>query len=295
MDINHLRYVVALSETKNFSKAAELLFISQPALSQYISRLEKNINVKLFNRNKSDVSITEAGKIYVEDAKIIIELNNKLMNKMKDFSSETKNILTVGVSQFYGKYFIPRIIPKFREISPSLSIKIYEAESKILEQNLLDDKIDIAIIPLPISSKDIKYEVLYDEKILFAVNSTNKKLNELKDVTNLSIFKDEPFILLKKGFKLRTLTEDICNEYGFTPKVAFEAENLDTLNSLVSNNLGMSFLPDIINRFDNIKYMNIDNNKSLRNIVIAYKHSIRKHNNIEFISSKLKNSFQNTI
>lgn len=282
MNIQQFKYVVTIAQTKSFSKAAEILYISQPALSQYIKRLENEIGVDLFTRDKTNVNITEAGETFVEEAIKILELYENLLNKMITYSNIYSDTLTIGVSQFYGKYYIPKILPKINNKFPNMSIRINESESKILEEYILNNKIDLALIPLPIQSPNIKYDLISNEKILFAINSENQKLksmnvNNLNTEIDFSIFKDEPFALLKKGLKLRDLAESICSEYGFKPNVVFEAENLDTLNSIVSNNIAVSFLPEIINRYDNIKYLEFKSKFSKRPIVIAYKRDKHGH------------------
>lgn len=273
--MNQLRYVITIAETQNFSNAAKQLYISQPALSQYIKRLEKTLGVELFKRDKSKVEITQAGEIFIEEAKVILEHNDILLNKMKSFSEKSNETLIVGVSQFYGKYFIPNILPKFKEIRPNINIKIHEDESSLLENHILNNKIDLAIMPLPIQSPKVKYKTFYKERILLAINKANSILKDVLDsndgMLDFSIFKDEKFVLLKKGFKLTNITEKLCAEHGFEPNVVIESENLDTLNSFVSSNIGISLLPDMIQRFDNIEYIEFKSSFSDRSIVIAYK------------------------
>ncbi len=294
MNINQFKYVIKIAETRNFSKASELLFISQPALSQCITRLEKELGIKLFERDKLNVEITEAGKAFVEEARKILEINDTLLLKMNNYSTKPIEQFTIGVSQFYGKYFIPKIVPIFNRISPTTIVNIKESESSILEENLLENMIDMAIFPLPVQSKQIAYETLYEEKILLAVNSTDKILKNIQDESmvdaiDLELFKDEPFVLLRKGFKLRTLVESLCLEYSFCPNVVFETENLDISNSLVHNNMGVSFVPDIISRFDDVRYFNIKSKS--REIVLACKKNNSEKYHIKKLAKELSKFF----
>ncbi|RVU53892.1 LysR family transcriptional regulator [Anaerosphaera multitolerans] len=274
MNINQLRYIVAIAETKNFSKAAKKSFVSQPALSQYVKKLEEELGVEIFLRNKSKVEITEAGEIFVEEAIKLIESYNNLLSRMEEFAGKSSKTLTLGISQFYGKYFLPKVIPELQKLCPGKEIKIVEADSKITEENLLRGDVDLAIIPLPIYSPKIKYRTVYMENFSIAVNEKNSKAETLKKLKkgeiDLSILKDEDFVLLNEGLKLRELSEKICKSYGFSPKVILEAENLDTLNSLVHYNIGVSLLPSMITKYSDVCYFDYTGEYASRETVVAY-------------------------
>jgi LysR family hydrogen peroxide-inducible transcriptional activator len=276
MDIKHIKYVATIAETKNFSEAAKCLYISQPALSQCINRLEKELGVLLFERTKSKVSLSEAGKLFLKDGIPILNAAENLKHKMLELSASLSYKLKVGVSQFYGKYFLPTTIPIFNKSHPNSNIEIIEDESTLLEKKLITNQIDLAIIPLPIFSSKIKYDILCKEKIKFAICSSNCKLQEFlstwdkRTSIDVSIFKNEPFVALTKGFKMRSILEFICNEFNFKPKIVLETKNLDTVNSLVSNNYGLSFLPSLISKYNNVNYFDIDSKYSSRSIVAAY-------------------------
>lgn len=270
-----MKYVIAIAQTKNFSKAAELLYVSQPALSQYINRLEKELGVLLFERTKSKVSLSEAGELFLKDAVSILEASENLKSKMLELSSSKSSRLKVGVSQFYGKYFLPTVIPIFNKSQPHTIMEITEDESSILEEKIITNQIDLAIIPLPLSSDKVKYDLIYEEKIKFAICSSNHKFENFLNVSaddyiDLSIFQDEPFIALNNGYKMRTILESICKEFNFQPKVILETKNLDTVNSLVSQNYGVSLLPTLISKYSNVKYFAVNSSHSSRSIVAAY-------------------------
>lgn len=274
MNINQLKYVTTIAKTKNFSEAAKILYISQPALSQYIKKLEEDMGVKLFTRDKTEVNITDEGREFIYYAEEILKLHRELLIKMESFSSKERKKLTLGISQFYGKYFIPKLIPEFVKLCPEAEIKIIESESKIIEENLLKGEVDIAIVPMPVYSTKVKYKTLYRERFSIAINFKNKKLELLKNCDkieiDISILKNKKFVLLNKGLKLRELAETICLDYGFKPIVALESENLDTLNSLVHNNIGVSILPSMIAKYSDVEYIEFVGAHSERNTILAY-------------------------
>ena len=294
MNYNNLLYVIEVAKYENFSKAAEKLYISQPALSQSINRLEEKLGVVLFKRTKNSVEITEAGKLFVKQAEKIIKQMDNLEKIMIEYSEKDLQNITIGISQFYGKYFLPNVIKVLNNKYPDIQINIKESESRILEDYLLKGEIDLAIIPLPIKSKDIYYETLYTEELVFAVNSLEKHLitaDVIDETVDLAHFKNASFVLLNSGFKLRITAEQICSEeFGFVPKVVFESENLDLLNSLISNNIGVSFLPSNISKFPNVKYLHIKSQYNIRDIVLASINHNTKKLKIKNLAKAIKES-----
>lgn len=276
MRLKDMIYVREVAKYNNFSKASKTLYVSQPALSKAIMQLEKELGVTLFSRSSTSVSLTEAGQIFLEKAESILELTKELESTMHTLSKPESSILRIGFSQFYNKYFTPHLIPEFKKLYPNITIEIAEGVSSANEKKLLDNEIDLAIMPLPISSSTLKYELVYNEKIQFAYCSNNRKLHGIyKEAVrgehfDLSLFKDIPFVLLKEGFKMRLLSEAICKEFGFAPNTILSTENFDTVNSLVDQDLGVSFLPSFVEKRDNVNYIDLESIISKRLIVAAY-------------------------
>ena len=276
MRLKDMIYVREVARYNNFSKASKTLYVSQPALSKAIMQLEKELGVTLFSRSSTSVSLTEAGRIFLEEADKILELTDGLKLKMMNLSKPNSTILKIGSAQFYNKYFMPHVIPEFKKLYPDVSIEITEGVSSVNEMRLLDNEIDLAVIPLPMSSSDLKYDLVYSEKIVFAYCSANEKLKTLYDEAiggesfDLSLFKDVPFILLKDGFKMRLLSEAICREFGFSPNIILKPENNDTVNSLINQDFGVSFLPSFIEKYNNVSYVELASANAARSIVAAY-------------------------
>lgn len=280
MNIKDLQYVIAIAKVQSFSKAAELLFVSQPALSQHLKRVENNLETTLFHRNKSSVSLTPAGEEFVKHAKIIIEQVQELEFKIRHFEQNKKETLTFGVSQFYGRHLLSSLIFSFEEILKDYKVKIVEGESKYLESLIAQKKLDLGIFPAPIYTKGISCKTLYQEQIMFAFSKNNQEaVSLLKQAyngktINLYYYKDFPFILLKEGLKLRNLSKKLCKESTFYPRAVFETENLDTVYSMIKKNYGVGFLPSTmlqnINQ-DEVLFFDLDSKVSRRDLVLAYK------------------------
>lgn len=282
MNSKDLQYIITIAETKNFSQAAKQLFVSQPALSQYVKRLEAGLGVQIFFRSHSQVVLTPVGEVFVrEGSRILNELNN-LEHELRHFSSESPQILSIGVSQFYGKHILSTLISQLKKTIPTYKIKIVEGESKFLENLIKNEQLDFGIFPAPIYNKNVCFAPIYEERILFALNKENKEATALVDRAfhgdgiDLNLYKDFPFILLQEGLKLRSRAAKICLAYGFTPQAVYETENLDTVLSLVENNYGVAMLPStILKKIDQKKskvaFYPIKSRYSKRNLGLVYK------------------------
>jgi len=306
MNSKDLQYVLKIAEIKNFTKAAEQLYISQPALSQSLNRLERNLGVQLFLRSRTQVILTTAGIEFVNEAKKILEKMNSLEYNMHHFGNGQQTSISVGISQFYGKHLLSKIIGALKKIVPSYQIEIIEGESKFLENLISQGKLDFGIFPSPIYSKLVRFAPIYEEEILFSFNKKN--VNAVKLLSNmckgksidLSLYKEYPFIMLQEGLKIRVLADKICAAYGFIPKAVFESENLDTVYSLVSDNYGVAFLPStILQSIDiyktDVAFYPIKSKFSKRELGIAYKEDTNNDKLLNKILPDLKLYFSKSL
>lgn len=298
MNIKDLQYVLAISEVQSFSKAAELLFVSQPALSQHLKRVEHNLGVNLFNRNKSRVVLTPAGEEFVKHARIIIEQVQALEFKVRHFEQNKKDTLTFGVSQFYGRHLLSTLIFSFEEILKGYQVKIIEGESRYLESLITQKKLDFGIFPAPIYTKGIISKTLYQEHIMFAFSKNNKEATKILSnayngqTINLGFYKNFPFVLLKEGLKLRNLSKRLCKEAIFYPHAVFETENLDTVYSMIKKNYGVGFLPSTMlqNIADkDVLFFKLPSRMATRDLVIAYREDCFENKLVDKLVNAAKN------
>lgn len=254
MDSRDLEYVLAIARTGSFSQAAQQLFISQPALSQYIKRLEKDLNVTLFYRSRSRVELSPAGAYYVKQGAAILQAMQELEKAMRHWQQKETKQLSIGVSQFYGKWFLTPYLQNIRQQLPGWQIRIVDGESQNLEVQMLQGKLDFAIYPAPVLHKEIDFLPLGDEEILFAFSEENREALDLlpraltKDGIDLALYSHFPFVLPREGLKMHKAALKICRQSGFQPQSVYSSENLDTVYSLVNHNYGVGFLPDVIAR-----------------------------------------------
>lgn len=280
MRLKDLLYVTTIARHNSFSKAASELFISQPTLSQAISRLESELSVKLFDRDNMSVSLTSAGNVFLEDADEILDAAEKLKKKMQNISQSNFGTIRVGTSQFYGSFIFPFLIPALKENYPGIKIEITEESSDHLEALVENGDLDFAFIPLPITSDRVKSCHMFNEKILLCVPDNPYLYSRLKlsphgrwpYVENLSVLSDEPFMLLKQNMKLRIKAEALCENSGFSPNVIIESQNMETLRNYVALGMGISFLSHMLtsSHKPGIMYYQLHDDSSVRDFVLIY-------------------------
>ena len=252
LDLRELKYVLTIVEEKSFSKAAKKLYIAQPSLSQFILRLEKSLGAPLFDRSKKPLSLTEEGEMYVDYATRILGMSDEMRRSFKDRSTIGKGRISLGVPLFRGVYLLPLLLPFFRKNHPNIEITLMEGDTNYLERMLLDGAIDICVMSLPIRARGIRYETVFDERILLAVPSGREESikarrykNAMFPVADIASLQNEDFILTNSGSRLRSIVESICLDRGINPRVVLETESLDTAQSLVGMGHEFTFVPEM--------------------------------------------------
>ena len=165
MDIRAFKYVNAIAKSGSFSEAAESLYISQPALSQYINNLEKQLGKKLFSREHRSLKLTLEGKIFLNEGNKILAMYEHLEDMISNASESKSVIIRLGISQFYGKFYLPEILTRFIKEHPNVKFSITEALTSELEEMLIAEKLDVCLLPIYRVDDRLEYQVLNHEEI----------------------------------------------------------------------------------------------------------------------------------
>ncbi|QMV44434.1 LysR family transcriptional regulator [Cohnella cholangitidis] len=276
MEFRQLLYTIQIAAEKNFSRAAEKLHIAQPSLSQQLSKLEKELGVLLFKRSTNSVELTYAGSVFVDKAQQIVDMADQLRREMEDIADMRKGRLVVGSLPMTGSHILPHVLPVFREAYPNIEIVLIEESTKRLEQLTASGGTDVSLLSLPLIEPSLAYIPILEEGICLAVPPDHPLSEpEYKDtVIPVSMLRDEPFVLLKKGQGFRAIAHDLCQSAGFDPRVVFESGNIETVQSLVAAGMGIAFLPKMVTRHDwqgrAPVYLQLEG-KPTRTLVIAYR------------------------
>lgn len=254
MDIRQLAYAVQIFKEKNFSRAAEKLHIAQPSLSQQLAKLEKELGVPLFHRTTNAVEPTHAGSVFVQKAQHILDLVEQLKSEMNDISNLRKGKLVVGTLPITGSFILPLVLPAFAKRHPGIDISLVEDTSANLEAFTSSGAVDFSLLSLPIEEPTLDYRPYATEAIWLAVPETHP-LADAKEPVAVASLAQEAFIVLKKGQGFRQITQDICDEAGFRPRIVFESSNIETVQSLVAAGMGVALIPSMVAASKKGKYV----------------------------------------
>lgn len=272
MNTRQREYAVVLSETKNFSMAAEKLGISQPALSKQIIALENELGIKLFDRSANPLDLTPAGEFFVKKAKELLFEEDLILKTIERYKTGENGKLIIGVSPFRSLYMMPDLIRALKEKFPSLDIFLEEVCLSELQKGLLEGKYDFAIVNLPVD--EAKFEIIPLEQDVLVVAVPEHMVGLLEgDVCDngkitLSQCKKLPFSLIGEGQELRVFFDKLCAIEKVNPNIIVEVTGVTTTREMVREGIAASFLPKQFLEKDikrgGIKVFEIKNNNYVR-------------------------------
>lgn len=241
MTLNELRYIVAVAQEKSFGRAAAKCFVSQPALSVAIQKLEEELGAQLFERGKSEVSVTSVGARVVEQAQVVLEEAARIRELARAGRNQLVGPLKLGVIYTVAPYLLPDLIPVLHLRAPEMPLELEENLTEVLEVELKSGRLDAAIIALPFAPPGVATVFLYEEPFQVVVPS------EHKWAKRKSVHPDELVgehaILLNVGHCFRDQILDACPELNRQDVPTARTNSLETVRNMVASGLGVSVLP----------------------------------------------------
>ncbi|WP_421383584.1 LysR substrate-binding domain-containing protein [Bacillus salacetis] len=240
MELLQLKYFQVVAKHEHMTKAAEELQIAQPSLSKTISRLEEDLGVSLFQREKRQIRLNAHGKLFLKRVEKIFTELNEGKRELLDLSRNTEKSITLAVSI---SRLLPSLIQSFRQEHPDVRFQQFLESTSSMKTELEEGQIDFCISSLPVEGSDIVWEPLMTEEICLIVPPGHRFAGT--SVIELQDMKDEAFISMNTGYGFRDLTDRFCREAGFEPHVAFEGDEPGVIGELVKQGLGIAFIPEI--------------------------------------------------
>jgi len=246
MDVKYLKYILAIADRKNMTKAAEDLFVSQSSLSQHLSRLEQELGTPLFLRSKGELTLTPAGTLYVEAARKVVRIQDELYRNIAGLNR--RGHIKVGVTSNFGLRMLSEIIPEYKKEYPDVSIEISELGLPELKKMIVDEQLDLGIAAAPdLHMFEGQSFVLRQEEVLFAVpkNHPYTRINTTGHLTAAELcrnFSKDNFVLSKQGASIRILLDRLFDSNGFTPSAFCELNNIPSIRSMIAHQAGVAFI-----------------------------------------------------
>jgi DNA-binding transcriptional LysR family regulator len=278
IELSELESFLVLARTLHFRKASEQLFLSQPALSRKIRRLEEKINGPLLVRTRRKVALTEAGRILLPKAQRLLEDVGSTLAETQAAVDGKAGTLRIGFGIASVAEILPRTILRFRKNYPDVQLEMQDMSSPSQVAALLDAHLDVGILRTPVAHPElISYPLLRERLVLVSSAATSSRESE-----GLAGFREKPFILIARAVSatLHDHCLDLCRRAGFTPKVVQEASETFTILNLVRAGLGISLVPSSAERMrvPGLRFHQVHEPLASWRIGVAWHRESERHN-----------------
>ena len=293
--LQQLRILKAIASEKSFTRAADILFVSQPSLSKQIKALENRLNISLINRENNSVSLTEAGKLFLDYAERMLALCEESCRALNDLKTGDRGNLTVGASQTIGTYLMPRVLALFAQNYPQMNIKVQVDSTRIIAKNVMDKEIDIAVVGGNVPEelqKNLEIEDFVNDELILIIPKSHpfalrKKINK-EDLYHLN------FITLNSNSTIRKLIDNILIQNNIRTKqfhIIMQLNSIEAIKTAVSLGLGAAFISSsAIEKeieLETIEIVTIENIKITRTLSIITNPDCYRSKAVDFFYNEL--------
>ncbi|RYX92264.1 MAG: LysR family transcriptional regulator [Comamonadaceae bacterium] len=305
MTLTELKYIVAVAREKHFGKAAEASFVSQPTLSVAIKKLEEELEVKLFERNANEVTVTPLGEEIIRQAQSVLEQAANIKEIAKRGKDPLAGPLKLGVIYTIGPYILPDLVRQLIVRTPQMPLMLQENFTVRLLEMLRTGEIDCAILAEPFPDTGLAMAPLYDEPFLAAVPSSHPLAG--KTHITAELLKQETMLLLGTGHCFRDHVLEVCPEFArFSSNAegirkSFEGSSLETIKHMVAAGMGVTLVPRLSipkeamapkprRRKDEdafVKYLPFDGDPPMRRVVLAWRRSFTRYEAIAALRNSI--------
>jgi DNA-binding transcriptional LysR family regulator len=241
MDLQVLRSFQAVAEGTTVTDAAAEAHITQPALSRALNRLADEVGAELLQRIGRNLQPTPAGRVFKEHVDAVLDSYDQGLRAVAEIVDPDAGVVSLAFLHTLGTWLVPRLVTGFRESSPRIRFALHQEGEAGLVQHLLDNTADLIITSDDPGNPLITWNRLLVEPLWLAVPERHRMAQRRR--VRLAEVAGDAFIVLKTGYGLRRATETLCRQAGFSPRVGFEGDEVETLRGLVAAGLGVSLLP----------------------------------------------------
>ena len=282
MDIKQLEAFVYVVETCSFSKAGELLHLTQPTISSHILSLERELNIKLIVRTTKETYPSEAGKLLYNYAKEILIMRENAVQAIRMFSQEMRGTITVAASTIPGQYYLPKILQSFREKYPDIKFNIQMTDSTDVVDRITTRTAEVGFSGTEIDAPKCIYREFADDKLVVITPNEERFRQYVGKGFPIRQMREEPFISRESGSGTRRETETFLKELGIQVselKTAVEVRSTESIIKMVSEGMGVAVLSksacEDYQQFGKVLAFDFDNITLRRKLyIIKHKNSI---------------------
>jgi DNA-binding transcriptional LysR family regulator len=288
LDLRRLRYFVAVAEALHFGRAAARLNMSQPPLSRQIQQLEREFGVILLRRSKRRVELTDAGAYLLEQARQILAEAETLGARTRRAESGETGRLTLGFISTVDYSILPGLLSAYRAAHPGVTLELREQTSDVQLRELNEGRIDAGMLLAPVDDSSLSVLPVLREPLVAALPADDP-LAHVRTALPLKSLASHPFVIFPRsaGAGLYDAIIEFCRASGFTPRVAQEAIQMQTIVSLVSAGLGVALVPASLRdmRRRGVVYRRLREDSPLLTVVLAWRTANRSACLAQFVAT----------
>ena len=248
MDFRQLHYLTVVARYQNVTKAADSLYISQSALSHYIRNAEDELGVRIFDRSTNPISLTPAGRVYMESAQRILLENERLAKELRDITNHMTGTLTLGTSQDRCSYMLPKLLPGFMKLYPGIKVNVVVSGGTRLMDMLRRGEIDMMLLPaLPSdNTQGLESQPLYAEELILAAREgviPREALINGRHILSPKVLNGLPLFLQEQGHKNRDFTDALFRRNRIKPDILQEFSSNITCYRMAATGAGVTIIP----------------------------------------------------
>ncbi len=273
--LKQLRYFDALAREHHFGRAAEACSVTQPALSMQIQELEASLGIALVERTRSGIKLTPKGQEIAARSQRLLNDVRDLIDYAKQSTGVLSGTLRLGVIPSVAPYLLPPLLPLLRETYPDLELHVRETQTQPLTDELVEGKLDVLLLALPLKHPDIETMAIFQDRFLLALPKSKKLTGKVRATKEL--VESDHLLLLEEGHCLRDQALTYCSLQQVDAVNTFGASSLSTIVEMVSAGLGITLLPEIClgveGRNREIKVIRFTDPEPARSLGLAWRRS----------------------
>jgi LysR family hydrogen peroxide-inducible transcriptional activator len=241
MDLQQLRYAVALHQERHFLKAARRAHVSQPTLSQQLKKLEKELGAPLFERSPRRVKPTAAGEAFIPKALAALESLENATEEVRRSAQEVSGRISVGAIPTIAPYVLPPVLKTLRQRAPKLTVEVHELTTSLLVEHLKEGLVDVGLLALPIEERSLVSRSLGREPFYLAAPAGHP-LSRKKHLSPEDLQK-EHLLILQEGHCFRNQSLEVCRLSAEDPRVIFQGSSLGSVLRMAASGEGVTLVP----------------------------------------------------
>lgn len=240
IDLKKLSYFVEVVNCKNFTMAAERLYVSQPMLSKVVRHIEEEVGATLIERSRRSFQLTEEGELFYQKARNLLEQHKQLMRFLEE-DREVAGSVSISIPASIMNLYFPRLLVDIVGRYPGIKLNVFEEGSNAAMDNILSGKADLAVVMLPVAMADVKLTTLVQDRCVLVGHESNPLMQ--KSEVHVKQLEKENFIVFNNQFVLHDMLLHACKSSGFVPNITYQSSQDTFIIEMVELGQGIAVLP----------------------------------------------------